>query len=84
VKDIDDAFAGAQPGTGWGMTETNAIGTGIGGQDLIRRPEALDKPSEKQVADPRNRFQGQPGEEVLFGLVHGGLWIRRLRFLDVS
>ena len=22
------------PGTGWGMTETNAIGTGIGGQTI--------------------------------------------------
>ena len=26
------------PGTGWGMTETNAIGTGIGGQDYLDRP----------------------------------------------
>ncbi len=38
VKDIDEAFEGALPGTGWGMTETNAIGTGIGGQDYLDRP----------------------------------------------
>jgi len=38
VKNIDDAFEQAMPGTGWGMTETNAIGTGIGGQDYLDRP----------------------------------------------
>ncbi|MEE2778060.1 MAG: class I adenylate-forming enzyme family protein [Acidobacteriota bacterium] len=38
VKQIDEAFANAMPGTGWGMTETNAIGTGIGGQDYLDRP----------------------------------------------
>ena len=38
VKEIDQSFANALPGTGWGMTETNAIGTGIGGQDYLDRP----------------------------------------------
>ena len=28
------------PGTGWGMTETNAIGTGIGGEDYLDRPDS--------------------------------------------
>ena len=38
VKDIDQSFTNALPGTGWGMTETNAIGTGIGGEHYLERP----------------------------------------------
>ena len=38
VKNISTSFAKAMPNTGWGMTETNAIGTGIGGQDYLDRP----------------------------------------------
>ena len=40
VKGIDQAFTNAQPGTGWGMTETNAIGVGIGGEHYLERPES--------------------------------------------
>ena len=38
VKQIGSAFGQAMPNTGWGMTETNAIGTGIGGADYLERP----------------------------------------------
>ena len=38
VKQIDASFANAMPGTAWGMTETNAIGAGIGGADYLARP----------------------------------------------
>jgi long-chain acyl-CoA synthetase len=38
VKGIEAAFTNALPITGWGMTETNAIGTGIGGPDYLARP----------------------------------------------
>jgi acyl-CoA synthetase (AMP-forming)/AMP-acid ligase II len=38
VKGIARTFSRALPGTGWGMTETNAIGTGIGGDDYLRHP----------------------------------------------
>ncbi len=38
VKNIRASFQKAMPGTGWGMTETNAIGTGIGGQEYLTRP----------------------------------------------
>lgn len=38
VKNIRSSFTKAMPNTGWGMTETNAIGTGIGGQDYLDRP----------------------------------------------
>ncbi len=38
VKDIGASFTTAMPNTGWGMTETNAIGTGISGADYLQRP----------------------------------------------
>ena len=38
VRQIDASFAEALPNTGWGMTETNAIGTGIGGEDYLSHP----------------------------------------------
>jgi len=40
VRDIDKAFKRAVPNTGWGMTETNAIGTGIAGRDYLDHPES--------------------------------------------
>lgn len=38
VKNIASVFTNALPNTGWGMTETNAIGTGIGGEDYLQHP----------------------------------------------
>jgi len=38
VRRIGASFANAMPNTGWGMTETNAIGTGIGGPDYLAHP----------------------------------------------
>jgi len=38
VRQIDDTFDTAIPNTGWGMTETNAIGTLIVGSDYTDRP----------------------------------------------
>jgi long-chain acyl-CoA synthetase len=40
VKNIDRVFKRAAPNTGWGMTETNAIGVGIIGKDYLDRPES--------------------------------------------
>lgn len=40
VRNIDKNFTNALPNTGWGMTETNAIGTGIAGPDYLQRPES--------------------------------------------
>jgi long-chain acyl-CoA synthetase len=45
VRSIAKSFKNAQPGTGWGMTETNAIGTGIGGQDYLNKPLSSGRPS---------------------------------------
>lgn len=38
VRQIDAAFSNASPGTGWGMTETNAVGTIINGSEYLDRP----------------------------------------------
>lgn len=38
VRAIDETFINAMPSTGWGMTETNSIGTGIGGAEYLRHP----------------------------------------------
>ena len=45
VKGIDQTFKRAIPNTGWGMTETNAIGTGISGPDYLERPESSGRAS---------------------------------------
>ena len=38
VRAIDKVFPNAAPNTGWGMTETNAIGTSIAGADYLAHP----------------------------------------------
>jgi long-chain acyl-CoA synthetase len=40
VRSIDRELVAAAPVTGWGMTETNAIGAGIAGADYVDRPES--------------------------------------------
>jgi long-chain acyl-CoA synthetase len=40
VRSIASSFAKAMPNTGWGMTETNAIGAGIGGEDYLEHPSS--------------------------------------------
>lgn len=45
VKSIESTFERALPATGWGMTETNAIGTGIGGPDYLDRPNSSGRAS---------------------------------------
>lgn len=82
VRDIDLAFKSAMPSTGWGMTETNAIGTGIGGQDYLDRPESSGQVSAvldvKVVDDQGNSLpQGERGELWIRGAsVIAGYWRR--------
>ena len=45
VKSIDQTFKRAQPNTGWGMTETNAIGSGIIGAEYLDHPESSGRAS---------------------------------------
>jgi len=82
VKQIGSAFGQALPNTGWGMTETNAIGTGIAGQDYLSHPAssgrcsavlALKVVNERGKALPANT----PGELLVRGTsVFHGYWNR--------
>ena len=63
VQGIHDHFERAAPSTGWGMTETNAIGTGIGGMDYLTRPESSGRCS--AVLDLR--IVGDDGEVMATG-----------------
>ncbi|MEM7077642.1 MAG: class I adenylate-forming enzyme family protein [Pseudomonadota bacterium] len=82
VKEIDDTFDTALPSTGWGMSETNAIGTGIGGQDYLERPNSSGRASavlELKIIDPDGRElpQGERGELLIRGTsVIQGYWRR--------
>ena len=82
VRQIGESFGQALPSTGWGMTETNAIGAGIAGQDYLDRPAssgrcalvlALKVVDEGGVTLPA----GQRGELLVRGTsVFSGYWNR--------
>ncbi|MDX1384948.1 MAG: class I adenylate-forming enzyme family protein, partial [Thermoanaerobaculia bacterium] len=82
VAQIDASFANALPGTGWGMTETNAIGTGISGQDYLDRPASSGRCSAvldlRIVDEAGNELPpGQRGELQVRGTsVIRGYWQR--------
>ena len=64
VRQIDATFDNALPATGWGMTETNAIGTGIAGEEYLERPASSGRCSavmELRIVDDSGRPLG-PGE----------------------
>ena len=83
VRQIDDAFITAAPNTGWGMTETNAIGVGISGADYLARPTSSGRPSAvldiKVVDDEGNRVpSGERGELLIRGTsMFKGYWNRQ-------
>jgi long-chain acyl-CoA synthetase len=76
------AFTKAMPNTGWGMTETNAIGTGIGGEDYLNRPASSGRCSavlELKVIDDNGLTlpAGERGELLVRGAsVFRGYWNR--------
>lgn len=82
VRQIEASFAKALPGTGWGMTETNAIGTGIGGLDYLNRPASSGRCSavlELKVLDEQGNIlpAGQRGELLIRGTsLFTGYWNR--------
>lgn len=72
VKAIDSELETAAPGTGWGMTETNAIGAGIGGDDYLQRPTSSGQCSavlEFKIIDEYGNAlkSGEPGELLVRG-----------------
>jgi long-chain acyl-CoA synthetase len=82
VRNIDRAFRRALPNTGWGMTETNAIGTGIVGQDYLDHPESSGRCSavlDLRIVDDAGRElpTGERGELLVRGTsVVRGYWNR--------
>ena len=82
VRQIDAVFANAMPGTGWGMTETNAIGTGIGGEEYLKRPASSGRCSavmELRIVDDQGRAlpAGERGELLVRGTgMFSGYWNR--------
>ena len=71
VKQIKSSFTQAAPNIGWGMTETNAIGAGIVGDDYLAHPSSSGRCSqvlEIRVTDETGR--------VLPAGERGELWVR--------
>ncbi len=82
VRQIDAAFPNAMPGTGWGMTETNGIGTGIFGDAYLGRPASSGRCSavlQLRVVDESGQVlpAGARGELLVRGTsVFSGYWNR--------
>ena len=82
VRRIGTSFAQAVPATGWGMTETNAIGTGIGGDDYLARPASsgcCSQVLQLRVIDESGQTlpAGERGELLVRGTsVFPGYWNR--------
>lgn len=58
VRAMAGTFPAVAVGTGWGMTETNAIGTRISGRDYIERPTSTGQPAvvlDLRIADAQGR-----------------------------
>ena len=82
VKQIGASFANALPNTGWGMTETNAIGAGIGGLDYLQRPASSGRAAmvlDLKIVDEAGATlpAGERGELLVRGTsVFAGYWNR--------
>ena len=80
VRQIKASFDNAMPNIGWGMTETNAIGAGIGGEDYLQRPASSGRCSlvlQIKVVDEQGTElpAGQRGELLVRGTsVFAGYW----------
>jgi long-chain acyl-CoA synthetase len=82
VRQIGASFTNALPATGWGMTETFAIGAGIGGDDYLKRPASSGRCPlvlDLKVVDERGATlaPGQRGELMVRGAsLFRGYWNR--------
>jgi len=80
VRGIDAVFDNAMPNTGWGMTETNAIGTTIAGPNYLERPGSSGQPAailDIRIADEEGNIMaaGERGEVQIRGAsMFRGYW----------
>jgi long-chain acyl-CoA synthetase len=71
VRRIDSRFGSARPNIGYGMTETNAYGTGNAGDDYLRKPTS----SGRAVPIVEMRVTAEDGRVLRPGQV-GEIWFR--------
>ena len=82
MKNIATSFEKALPNTGWGMTETNAIGCGIAGEDYLNHPASSGRCSavlDIKVIDDEGKAlpAGERGELLIRGAsIIEGYWQR--------
>ncbi len=72
IANIDNSFKAATPGFSYGMTETNALGPSLAGQDALDKPMAAGRvplPMEAEIRDP-STFDVLPVGE------RGEIWFR--------
>ena len=80
VRGIDAVFENAMPNTGWGMTETNAIGTAIAGGNYLERPGSSGQPAavlDIRIVDEEDNEcpKGERGEVQIRGTsMFRGYW----------
>ncbi len=72
ARQIDARLPAGVAGTGWGMTETNGLGTAVSGPDFLERPRSCGRPI-PPVVDIK--VVDEDGHEVARG-ESGELWIR--------
>jgi len=77
VRQIHASFANAMPNIGWGMTETNAIGTSNSGQEYLDKPSSSGQCAlvlDMKIVDEIGQ-ELAPGEQ-------GELWVRGSSVFD--
>ena len=81
ARQIDERLPAGVAGTGWGMTETNGLGTSISGPDFLERPRSCGRPIPPLVdikvvdEDDREVGRGQTGELWISGAMNfTGYW----------
>lgn len=72
ARQIDGRLKNGSAGTGYGMTETNGLGTTISGEALLERPRSCGRPTPPMV---EVRIVDEAGREVPRGQT-GEIWIR--------
>ena len=81
VAMLMDKFPGAMPTVGYGLTETNAVGSLSGQEDYVNRPGSVGRPTaplvELRILDPRGNVvtKGETGEICFRSpAIAGGYW----------